>query len=233
MAAVTSAMKSDRPLDEHAPVKGAFYNETPSAPPGKVRALGLCLGATAISFALVEQRQFSHLDSRQQPPARVVSHGAQRHEGNPKASLKKTLKHLCRQPIDKIAVTGRALRHLVTLSSIPEPEAVEHAFRFVAPGDTDCRAIVSAGGETFMGYVLNGKGEVADVLSGNKCASGTGEFFIQQIRRMNVNLTEAAQWSVSAKPYRVSGRCAVFCKSDCTHATNKGVPKSRSDGRVV
>ena len=28
-------------------------------------------------------------------------------------------------------------------------------------------------------------------------------------------------------PYHVSGRCSVFCKSDCTHATNKGIPKSQ------
>ena len=31
----------------------------------------------------------------------------------------------------------------------------------------------------------------------------------------------------SEEPYEVSGRCSVFCKSDCTHATNKGVPKER------
>jgi predicted CoA-substrate-specific enzyme activase len=112
------------------------------------------------------------------------------------------------------------------MTSIPEPEAVEQAFRFVVPADMRCRAIVSAGGETFMGYLLNARGEITDVLSGNKCASGTGEFFIQQIRRMNVDPADAARWSTSATPYRVSGRCAVFCKSDCTHATNKGVPKS-------
>ncbi|MBN1829888.1 MAG: activase, partial [Deltaproteobacteria bacterium] len=59
-----------------------------------------------------------------------------------------------------------------------------------------------------------------------KCASGAGEFFLQQLRRMNVSLEEAAEWSARETPYHVSGRCSVFCKSDCTHATNKGVPKS-------
>ncbi len=43
---------------------------------------------------------------------------------------------------------------------------------------------------------------------------------------MNVSLDEAAQWAVEATPHHVSGRCSVFCKSDCTHATNKGTPKS-------
>jgi predicted CoA-substrate-specific enzyme activase len=36
-----------------------------------------------------------------------------------------------------------------------------------------------------------------------------------------------AQWAADEIPHHVSGRCSVFCKSDCTHATNKGIPKSR------
>ena len=57
--------------------------------------------------------------------------------------------------------------------------------------------------------------------------AGTGEFFLQQLRRMDVTLEEAARWAVEEEPYHVSGRCSVFCKSDCTHATNKGIPKSK------
>ena len=78
-----------------------------------------------------------------------------------------------------------------------------------------------------MVYVLNRLGQISNVLTGNKCASGTGEFFLQQLRRMNVSLEEAAQWAASTEPHHVSGRCSVFCKSDCTHATNKGIPKSK------
>ncbi len=78
-----------------------------------------------------------------------------------------------------------------------------------------------------MVYVLDGQGRIANVLTGNKCASGTGEFFLQQLRRMDVSLEEAARWSSVETPHRVSGRCSVFCKSDCTHAINKGVPKSQ------
>ncbi|MBW2576259.1 MAG: activase, partial [Deltaproteobacteria bacterium] len=113
------------------------------------------------------------------------------------------------------------------LSSIPEPEAVEYAYGFVKPENVSCPAVVSAGGETFMVYVLNRLGQISNVLTGNKCASGTGEFFLQQLRRMNVSLKEAAQWAASIEPYPVSGRCSVFCKSDCTHATNKGIPKAK------
>jgi predicted CoA-substrate-specific enzyme activase len=78
-----------------------------------------------------------------------------------------------------------------------------------------------------MVYALNREGQISNVLTGNKCASGTGEFFLQQLRRMDVSLKEASQWAVSEAPYHVSGRCSVFCKSDCTHATNKGIPKAQ------
>ena len=32
------------------------------------------------------------------------------------------------------------------------------------------------------------RGRIANVITGNKCASGTGEFFLQQLRRMDVSL---------------------------------------------
>ena len=78
-----------------------------------------------------------------------------------------------------------------------------------------------------MVYALNRSGSIANVITGNKCASGTGEFFLQQLRRMDVTLEEAAQWAAIEEPHHVSGRRSVFCKSDCTHATNKGIPKSQ------
>ncbi|PIP09022.1 MAG: activase, partial [Syntrophobacteraceae bacterium CG23_combo_of_CG06-09_8_20_14_all_50_8] len=84
-----------------------------------------------------------------------------------------------------------------------------------------------AGGETFLVYVLGDDDRICGVKTGNKCASGTGEFFVQQLRRMGLSVEEAACFADDEKPYRVSGRCSVFCKSDCTHATNKGVPKGR------
>ena len=149
------------------------------------------------------------------------------HEGNPKSILLKAMNDANISRFDKIAVTGRKFRHYVNLTSIPEPEAVEYAYEFTKPPGIDCPAIVSAGGETFMVYVLNRQGKISNVITGNKCASGTGEFFLQQLKRMNVSLDEAAEFAVEEIPYHVSGRCSVFCKSDCTHATNKGIPKSK------
>ena len=195
----------------------------------KIRSLGFCLGASTISIVQLEQEQNVRegILTQETLPPRLVNYWLHPHEGNPKRTLLSAIKDLDMNSFDRIAATGRKFRKFVTLSSISEPEAVEYAYGFVKPPDVSCPAVVSAGGETFMVYVLNRLGQISNVLTGNKCASGTGEFFLQQLRRMNVTLKEAAQWAVSIEPYPVSGRCSVFCKSDCTHATNKGVPKAK------
>ncbi len=44
---------------------------------------------------------------------------------------------------------------------------------------------------------------------------------------MSLTLDQVAQMDLPEKSYKVSGRCSVFCKSDCTHALNKGVAKDQ------
>ena len=188
--------------------------------------MGVCLGASTISAVLLE-RKTGDRESPDFPIPRIVRKGVYPHEGDPKQTLLTALSDFEPLGCDRLAVTGRRLREGINLSSISEPEAVGYAYRYLKPAGVDCRAIVSAGGETFMVYVLDPSGNISNVITGNKCASGTGEFFLQQLRRMNVSLTDASHWSATERPYPVSGRCSVFCKSDCTHATNKGVPRER------
>ena len=195
---------------------------------GKTRSLGICLGASTISMVQVEvdRSPANETETTMPPQPRIISHSLYTHEGDPKQTLISAIGTLDLNSFDRIAATGRRFRRQVNLTSIPEPEAVEYAYRFTKPADVSCPAVVSAGGETFMVYVLNRQGRISNVLTGNKCASGTGEFLLQQLRRMDVSLDEAAHWAAEEEPYHVSGRCSVFCKSDCTHATNKGIPKS-------
>ena len=188
-----------------------------------LKSLGLCLGASTVSLVQVEQDR----TDGGAPATHVVAHSVHLHEGDPKRTLRRALEGVDIASFDRIAATGRKFRKFVNLTSISEPEAVECAYPFVKPAGVDCPAVVSAGGETFMVYVLDRSGRIANVVTGNKCASGTGEFFLQQLRRMNVSLEEAAQFAAAERPHHVSGRCSVFCKSDCTHATNKGIPKAQ------
>ncbi len=188
----------------------------------QLRSLGICLGASTVSAVQVKAD-----GSGSDAPARIVDHSLVAHGGNPKKAILSILETLDLGAFERIAATGRKFRDFVEMTSISEPEATEHAYRYCRPDGIDCPAIVSVGGETFMVYVLDRGGQISNVITGNKCASGTGEFFLQQLRRMNVTLEEATSWTMSEDPHAVSGRCSVFCKSDCTHATNKGVPKAK------
>jgi len=181
----------------------------------KTQTLGICLGASTVSIVKAVRDGVS----LQAEPIFIKAHN-----GNPKRTLLEGLKGLELLSYASVVATGRKFHQLLTLTSISEPEAVETAFRFVNNEKKLYDAIVSMGGETFIVYVLNKDGRILSVRTGSKCASGTGEFFLQQIRRMNISLAEALNSSQESQPHKVSGKCSVFCKSDCTHALNQGKP---------
>jgi predicted CoA-substrate-specific enzyme activase len=178
------------------------------------KAVGICLGASTISAVTLSRINETHT---------IENVLVRPHEGNPKQTFERVIEELETDGIP-VLVTGRKFRQFVKLPSITEPEAVEYALEHVADGNHRFDAVVAAGGETFMVYRLDHEHKIAGISTGNKCASGTGEFFLQQIKRMNLKVDEAVELAHKGVPYAVSGRCSVFCKSDCTHALNKGEP---------
>jgi predicted CoA-substrate-specific enzyme activase len=194
-----------------------------------VTSIGICIGATTVSAVRIEMIAATGKNDLpdREPMVNVVRTVLLPHEGDPRRTLHKAMAAVAYASADRIAATGRKFRQCLNLPTVSEPEAVELAYARVKPPTIDCPAIISAGGETFMVYKLDRKGQITNVFTGNKCAAGTGEFFQQQLRRLGASLDEAAQWAAETEPYSVSGRCSVFCKSDCTHATNKGIPKAR------
>ena len=182
---------------------------------GPRRAVGICLGASTLSIVEIE----STIEG-----ARVVNVVQEEHDGDPKNVL---ARHLDGYDLagKYLGATGRKFRRILALPSITETEATEYAFAHVNSGNKRYDAVVSAGAESFIVYQMDRKGKIARISSGNKCASGTGEFFLQQIRRMNISVEEAVRLArTSTHPHQLSARCSVFCKSDCTHALNKGEP---------
>lgn len=103
------------------------------------------------------------------------------------------------------------------LGHVTEAAAIQRALR-EANGEFD--AVVSLGGESFLVYLL-AQGRIANVLSHNKCAAGSGEFFVQQIGRMGLSLDDAIQRSFAGKVVPLASRCSVHCKSDITHKLNR------------
>src|SRR6056297_1866337 len=181
-------------------------------------SIGICMGASNIKVVKT---------SRNSKKLKINQYLTSPHEDNAKETLEDVLREFNIDEKHEYAVTGRKFKDFVNLPSLSEPEATELAYHQLRDKYGEVEAIVSAGGETFMAYELDDQGKIADVHSGNKCASGTGEFFLQQIKRMDLSLEEALEIAKTDNPYHVSGRCSVFCKSDCTHALNKGEDKGR------
>ncbi len=180
-------------------------------------SLGLCVGAASIKVVELTIGETGLLVSQ----TKVFGHGC-----NVRGQLSQVIEEFPLDAYDYVCMTGRKFKGLTNLPTITEPEATELALRFTRiPGDAACDALLSLGAENFICYELDQDGSILDVLTGGKCASGTGEFFLQQIRRMDLPLEEAVRVSPRVEPYHVSGRCSVFCKSDCTHALNKGVSR--------
>jgi predicted CoA-substrate-specific enzyme activase len=215
IAALPGRIYSGRPFVE----KESTLKKHALSQAGQTRSLGICIGASTLSMVSVKKDTEGGIA--------VEDAFLKVHHGNPQQLFESAIAAMPLHEYDKVAVTGRKFRHLVNLTSIPEPKAVEEAFLHTNGHGQHVQAIVSAGSETFMLYHLGRDGRISSVHAGNKCASGTGEFFLQQINRIGIGLEDAVRLARSEEPYKVSGRCSVFCKSDCTHATNKGVPKER------
>lgn len=182
----------------------------------KVQSLGICIGASTIT---VVQLHTSGGEIIIDKVSSLVNNG------NPKETIEKILEEF---PTNlPVVVTGRKFRQRINLSSISESEATEYALRHYFKNGFACNALASLGAETFVVYELSKEGTIRKLISKNQCASGTGEFFMQQIGRMGLSAEEAVKISAGSDPFKVSGRCSVFCKSDCTHALNKGIPKEQ------
>ena len=181
-----------------------------------MKSLGICVGASNIGAVLVK---------KEGTKSEILWESYESHDGNPQEALLKIKNSEKWQEADSVVLTGRKYKDVVNLTSIPESEALEAAFSFNKDKYKDVNFIVSAGAETIIAYRVSPEGRIIDVATGNKCASGTGEFFLQQLGRMNIGVEEAITSAKGEEPYRVAGRCSVFSKSDCTHALNKGTPK--------
>ena len=132
------------------------------------------------------------------------------HQGRPLEVLKTILAGPAFRAADYFGVSG----HLGHLSEVA---AIQRALREL-PDNFD--AVVSLGGESFLVYLITQK-RIINVLSHNKCAAGSGEFFVQQIGRMGLSLEEAIHRSFAGHVVPLASRCSVHCKSDITHKLNR------------
>jgi len=171
-----------------------------------MHSLGINIGSSSVKVSMLEGNNISW--SEVEP-----------HEGNFLHTLEKVLlSHEIPENIKALA-TGTEGRHLLNLNSVIEPLCIEEAIQNL---NYKVDAVVSLGGEDFVVYTIDNNNKIIKSFSGNKCASGTGEFFKQQLARMNMSFDDINSISKQRRVLKLSSRCSVFMKSDCTHRLNKG-----------
>jgi len=170
------------------------------------KTIGIDIGSTTLKLCLVSQND-------------GVEHAILPHEGDLPGTLARLLDSLAIAAPVRGMVTGTEGRHRIELPDVIAAVAIESGLDALR---LEPRAVVSMGGEDLVVYVLDDRGRIVNTYSGNKCASGTGEFLRQQLGRMNLALEDIQSVCEGARVHRLSTRCSVFMKSDCTHRLNKG-----------
>jgi len=176
-----------------------------------MQSLGINIGSTSLKMVLFEYE--GSVES-----GKAVWSASVPHEGDFSAAARKLLiDGKIPEGIPSL-ITGNEGRFMFDVSGTLEPLCVEAALRTLG---INANAVVSMGGEDLIVYSLDTDGKIINNFSGNKCASGTGEFLKQQLARMDMTLDDIDKVPDTAKVHPLSTRCSVFMKSDCTHRLNK------------
>ncbi len=176
------------------------------------KTLGIDIGSTTLKLCLLSKNG----GSQDEVESEVLAH-----DGDLPGTLSRLFDRLGDQAAGPLSgvVTGTEGRRRIELPEVIAAVAIEAGLDALG---LKPRAVVSMGGEDLVVYVLNRQGRIVNTYSGNKCASGTGEFLRQQLGRMNLKLEDVNDVCDGARVLSLSARCSVFMKSDCTHRLNKG-----------
>jgi predicted CoA-substrate-specific enzyme activase len=171
-----------------------------------MQTCGINIGASSVKVAVLENGTLIHSEVRT-------------HDGDVHKTVTAILTHKnIPEGIITLAAANNGLTAL-RLKGVIEAVAIQ---AMLQQGEYTCRALVSMGGEDLVVFAVNEEGRIINSFSGNKCASGTGEFFKQQLKRMDLEVAEGIDIAGACTVHKISSRCSVFMKSDCTHKLNKG-----------
>ena len=187
-------------------------------------ALGIDVGASSVKLAAV----------RCAPPgqagaARLVWTAREPHFGDASATLLGLLARLRdalgSRACEAIVATGSgaaALRDAcVAVSVLEDVPAITRGAVLLAP---TARSVMEIGGQNGY-FVAIESGRAPEFAMNESCASGTGSFFEDQMSRLGMRIEDYSSVVSGARSVpRLSGRCAVFAKTDIIHRQQEGAP---------
>lgn len=146
--------------------------------------------------------------------------------GNPVAASRECLYFLLTKvstPTVRFGLTGNNARLVAGKIGIGPTLEVEALQAGLAFRSIKAETVLSLGHETIYYLEIDHRGAVTFFNRNSQCAAGSGSFWYQQATRMGYDDRELAEVAADASAaVKISGRCAVFAKSDMTHAINGG-----------
>ncbi len=150
--------------------------------------------------------------------------------GDPLKASKDCLQRLLEDRNDSAVYLGLTganadlLAERVGVEPILEIEALQLGFQGL---EMEADRILSLGHENMYYLELEEDGRVSFFNRNSQCAAGSGSFWYQQATRMGYDDRQLAELALEAEnEVKISGRCAVFAKSDMTHAINEGATQA-------
>jgi predicted CoA-substrate-specific enzyme activase len=105
-------------------------------------------------------------------------------------------------------------------------EVSANALGLWALSDGAARCVINVGGQDFKILRISEKGGVFDFKMNDKCAAGTGRFFEQAARILDVPLTDFAILAENAEnDIDINSTCVVFAESEIVSLLAEGVRK--------
>jgi len=150
--------------------------------------------------------------------------------GDPEGAAARCLEFLLAGRTEKKILFGlcghnaKIIAGLFGVNPLLEIEALQAGLAFL---NIKAQAVISLGHENMYYLEVDPEGKVTYFNRNGQCAAGSGAFWHQQAARMGYSDWEMAEVAVTAgSAVKISGRCAVFAKSDMTHAINEGASQS-------
>ena len=173
-----------------------------------MRALGIDIGTSTVKLALVSGDDINRVWSA-------------RHYGRIKEALLDGLSEMAvtEEPV-AVCVTGSGSARLPGLPVLGDIPAIVEGVKRLVP-EVGCIVEIGSQGSRFVTNLRQGAPEFA---VNEHCAGGTGSFFEDQMNRLGMRITDFSETVDKACSIpRLSGRCAVFAKTDITHRQAEGV----------
>lgn len=177
-----------------------------------MRYLGIDAGTSTIKAVVMEE-------------GRIVEKISRGHYGNVLGAAKEILGEVCPDPEERlpVGVTGSNAQAILTaedeieyLGNIP---AIVEGVRFYVPGAGSVIEIGSQGAR----FITSLQNKAPEFAVNEHCAGGTGSFFEDQMSRLGLKIEDYSSLVRQAKSIpRLSGRCAVFAKTDIIHRQQEG-----------